>query len=192
MTLIFATHNKNKLLEIQSQLPHPFELQSLKDLAYFKNIPEPYLTVEENAATKANTIYNAFSCACFSDDTGLFVNALEGAPGVFSARYAGENAKADQNMDKLLKAMTFATDRSAYFKTCIALKLDHEIKYFSGVVHGSIAKAKKGAQGFGYDPIFIPEGYQESFAELPLEIKQKIGHRGKAIKQLIDYLTHLQ
>jgi XTP/dITP diphosphohydrolase len=191
MKLIFATHNQNKFTEIKSQLPANIEILSLQDVAFSQEIPEPYLTLEENAATKANTIFNFFKEACFSDDTGLFVPALNGAPGVHSARYSGPEATPNGNMVKLLKALENTKDRKAYFQTTIALKTVSEIKYFTGKVHGSIALSKKGIGGFGYDPIFIPENYSESFAELPLEIKQKIGHRGKAISALIAYLKDL-
>lgn len=191
MKLIFATHNQNKLNEIKSQLPTNIDILSLKELSFSQEIPEPYLTLEENAATKANTIFNCFNEACFSDDTGLFVPALNGAPGVHSARYSGPNASASANMNKLLKALEHITDRKAYFQTTIALKTANDLIYFTGKVYGSIALSKKGNGGFGYDPIFIPENQSESFAELPLAIKQKIGHRGKAISALIAYLNNL-
>ena len=191
MKLIFATHNQNKLNEIKSQLSTNIDILSLKELSFSQEIPEPYLTLEENAATKANTIFNCFNEACFSDDTGLFVPALNGAPGVHSARYSGPNASASANMNKLLKALEHITDRKAYFQTTIALKTANDLIYFTGKVYGSIALSKKGNGGFGYDPIFIPENHSESFAELPLAIKQKIGHRGKAISALIAYLNNL-
>ncbi|MDB4172453.1 RdgB/HAM1 family non-canonical purine NTP pyrophosphatase [Flavobacteriaceae bacterium] len=191
MKLIFATHNQNKLNEIKSQLPTNIDILSLKELSFSQEIPEPYLTLEENAATKANTIFNCFNEACFSDDTGLFVPAINGAPGVHSARYSGPNASASANMNKLLKALEHITDRKAYFQTTIALKTANDLIYFTGKVYGSIALSKKGNGGFGYDPIFIPENQSESFAELPLAIKQKIGHRGKAISALIAYLNNL-
>jgi len=191
MKLIFATHNQNKLNEIKSQLPTNIDILSLKELSFSQEIPEPYLTLEENAATKANTIFNCFNEACFSDDTGLFVPALNGAPGVHSARYSGPNASASANMNKLLKALEHITDRKAYFQTTIALKTANDLIYFTGKVYGSIALSKKGNGGFGYDPIFIPENHSESLAELPLAIKQKIGHRGKAISALIAYLNNL-
>lgn len=188
MKLIFATHNQNKLSEIKSQLPNNIEILSLQDLSFNQEIPEPYHTLEENAAIKANTIFNCFKEACFSDDTGLFVPALNGLPGVQSARYSGPKATSESNMDKLLKALENISDRKAYFQTTIALKTAAEIKYFTGKVHGTIALGKKGNGGFGYDPIFIPDNYTKSFAELPSEIKQKIGHRGKAIRSLITYI----
>ena len=167
MKLIFATHNQNKLSEIKSQLPNNIEILSLRDLSFNQEISEPYHTLEENAAIKANTIFNSFKEACFSDDTGLFVPALNGLPGVQSARYSGPTATSESNMDKLLKALENSTDRKAYFQTTIALKTAAEIKYFTGKVHGTIALGKKGNGGFGYDPIFIPDNYTKSFAELP-------------------------
>jgi|AntAceMinimDraft_6_1070360.scaffolds.fasta_scaffold02288_6 XTP/dITP diphosphohydrolase len=188
MNLIFATHNLNKFKEIKSQMPQHIHLQSLSDLNYNKNIPEPFESLEENAAIKANTIHREFNKNCFSDDTGLFVSALGGAPGVFSARYAGEKASTLDNINKLLTALEQKEDRSAYFKTVIVLKIDSNTHYFEGVVKGYIAKKIAGTNGFGYDPVFVPEGYKASFAQLPLITKHKIGHRGKAINALIEFL----
>lgn len=188
MELIFATHNSNKLKEVISQLPTHIKIHSLTHLGFHKEIPEPYNTLEANATTKAEALYHAFKLSCFSDDTGLFVPILNGAPGVFSARYAGENATPAQNINKLLAALKGKKDRKAYFKTVIALKTHNFIIYFKGSVHGVIAEAPVGIGGFGYDPIFIPSGYTKSFAQLPLHIKQQIGHRGKAISKLVSYL----
>jgi len=188
INLIFATHNLNKFKEVKSQMPQHIHLQSLSDLNYNKNIPEPFDSLEENAAIKAATIHKEFNQNCFSDDTGLFVTALGGAPGVFSARYAGEKASALDNIKKLLAALEQKEDRSAYFKTIMVLKTDSNTHYFEGIVKGRIAKKMEGTAGFGYDPVFIPEGYEASFAQLPLGTKQEIGHRGKAINALIEFL----
>ena len=188
MELIFATHNKNKFTEVHQQLPNHIKLKSLTDLDYHQEIPEPYDTLEENAAEKTRTIFNNFNTPCFSDDTGLFVQSLGGAPGVYSARYAGPMANADKNIQKLLNALQDNLERDAYFKTVIALQTAKECLFFEGIVRGKIATTVSGTGGFGYDPIFIPEGYQETFAQLSASIKQKIGHRGKAMEALLTYL----
>lgn len=191
MDLIFATHNPNKVLEVQKQLDQSFNILALSDLDYHTEIPEPYETLEENALEKAKTIYRAFKKICFSDDTGLFVPALNGAPGVYSARYAGPKASAAENMEKLCAAMELKQDRRAYFKTVIALQTLKGFHFFEGMVWGTIAREPIGTGGFGYDPIFIPQGYDQSFAMLPQKIKQEIGHRAKAIRALTSFLKTL-
>ena len=155
-------------------------------------IPETGRTLEVNARLKADFITQTFGYACFADDTGLLVDALNGAPGVFSARYAGEQKNANDNMDKLLAALGDKTNRKARFKTVIVLNLKEKQQPFIGIVEGEITQGKRGKGGFGYDPIFLPAGYDQTFAELPLIVKNKIGHRGKAMQQLIDYLKKQQ
>ncbi|ASV31922.1 non-canonical purine NTP diphosphatase [Maribacter cobaltidurans] len=188
MKLVFATHNQNKLREVQQLLPKKIELVSLNDLGCTEDIPETAETLEGNAKLKSDFVYDKYRLPCFADDTGLIVQALNGEPGVYSARYAGAQNDADANMDKLLRNLKDKEDRSACFTTVIALNLDGETQFFEGSVQGEIIGSKKGSQGFGYDPIFKPDGYTETFAELPLEIKNEIGHRGKAFSKLITYL----
>jgi len=191
MRLVFATHNENKFTEVKKLIPSYIELVSLTDLECYQEIPETGKTLEENAQIKADFVSSTYGLPCFSDDTGLLVDALNGAPGVYSARYAGEEKNADANMNKLLKELDGFEDRSARFETVIALNLNSGHHIFKGVVHGMITKEKKGAQGFGYDPIFRPEGYRETFAELSMEQKNAVSHRARAMNQLIDFLTTL-
>lgn len=189
MKLVFASNNTNKIKEIQSILNGSIQLLSLDDIGCHEEIPETADTIEGNAILKANYVTEKFGYDCFADDTGLEVTALNGEPGVYSARYAGEQRNADDNMTKLLEALKDKSDRSAQFKTVIALNLNGKQHLFTGIAKGDITLNKTGNQGFGYDPIFQPENYTETFAELPLETKNKIGHRGKATQQLIDFLN---
>ncbi|MEN2402864.1 non-canonical purine NTP diphosphatase [Flavobacterium sp. MC2016-06] len=189
MNLVFASNNKNKIKEIQSILPETIKILSLEEIGCHEDIPETADTIEGNAILKADYVTQKFGYDCFADDTGLEVTALNGEPGVYSARYAGEQRSADDNMNKLLNALLDKSDRSAKFKTVIALNLKGEQHLFTGIAKGQITLNKTGNEGFGYDPIFQPEGYTETFAELPLETKNKIGHRGKATQQLIDFLN---
>lgn len=189
MKLVFATHNLNKLKEVKSILPPDIELLSLDDIGCTEEIEEYGETIEENATIKANYVFDNYNLNCFADDTGLEVESLDGAPGVYSARYAGEQKDATDNMNKLLKELEDKEDRSARFKTVIALRTDREKIIFNGIINGVITTSKKGNNGFGYDPIFQPEGYKNTFAELISEEKNKVSHRAKAIKQLIDYLS---
>ena len=191
MKLVFATHNPNKLKEIQAIVPDYITLVSLKDIGCFEDIPETANTLQGNAKLKADHITNNYNLPCFADDTGLLVNALNGEPGVYSARYAGEENDANANMDKLLKNLSNKIDRSASFKTSIALNINEDTLYFNGFVAGQITETKNGEKGFGYDPIFMPNGYEQTFAQLPLEIKNQISHRGKAFLKLITYLKKL-
>jgi XTP/dITP diphosphohydrolase len=191
MQLVFATNNPNKLKEVQSLLPHHIELLSLKDIGCFEDIPETQNTIEDNAIQKANYIKEKYGFDCFADDTGLEVNALHGAPGIYSARYAGEQRDANDNMDKLLHELNIHSNREAQFKTIIALHYKGQLHTFTGICKGEINPTKKGKQGFGYDPIFKPKGYNKTFAELSLEVKNKIGHRGKAVKQLVRFLNKI-
>ncbi len=189
MELVFATHNKNKLKEIQTLVPDNIQLLSLTDIQCHEPIPETKNTLKGNAKLKADYVTKNYGLPCFADDTGLLVKSLNDAPGVFSARYAGPENNAEANMDKLLQNLKNKPDRSARFKTVIALNLGGKTFFFDGTVTGEILTQKKGQDGFGYDPIFKPDGYEKTFAELPLEIKNKISHRGKATVKLINYLN---
>ncbi|KAF2517661.1 non-canonical purine NTP diphosphatase [Flavobacterium foetidum] len=189
MKLVFASNNKNKIAEIQSMLPASIQILSLEEIGCHEDIPETAETIEGNAILKADYVTQKYGYDCFADDTGLEVTALNGEPGVYSARYAGEQKNADDNMDKLLQALQNEENRSAQFKTVIALNLDGKNFLFTGIAKGKIITEKKGTNGFGYDPVFQPENFAETFAQLPLETKNKIGHRGKAVKQLIDFLN---
>ncbi|MDY0989888.1 non-canonical purine NTP diphosphatase [Flavobacterium sp. CFBP9031] len=189
MKLVFASNNKNKIAEIQSMLPESIKILSLEDVNCFEDIPETADTIEGNAILKADYVTQKYGYDCFADDTGLEVNALNGEPGVYSARYAGEQKNADDNMNKLLDALKNEENRNAQFKTVITLNLNGKQYLFTGIAKGEITLTKTGTNGFGYDPIFKPENFNETFAELPLETKNTIGHRGKAVKQLIDFLN---
>ena len=191
MELVFATHNQNKFEEVQLLLPKSITLLSLKMINCFDEIQETGTTLEENAQLKADFVTKNYGYACFSDDTGLLVDELDGAPGVYTARYAGKEKDANANMNKLLSQLENKTNRKAHFKTVIALNLADKKHLFGGTVHGDIAQEKQGEKGFGYDPIFIPKGYDKTFAELPLTIKNKISHRGRAIQKLIAFLRSL-
>ena len=192
MQLVFATNNQNKLKEVQALVPNHIKLLSLADILCIEDIPETQPTIDGNAIQKAEYIKNNYGYDCFADDTGLEVEALNGEPGVFSARYAGPQRNADDNMNKLLSELENKDSRKAQFKTVIALHLNGKLDTFTGICKGEITNKKHGDQGFGYDPIFKPEGYQETFAEMDLELKNKIGHRGKAIALLISHLNTLQ
>ena len=191
MQLVFATNNPNKLKEVQSLMPRHITLLSLADISCLEDLPETQDTIKGNAVQKAEYVKNHYGYDCFADDTGLEVEALNGAPGVYSARYAGEQCIPNDNMDKLLKALENKNSRTAQFKTVIALYLNNELKIFTGICGGEIAKTKHGDNGFGYDPIFRPEGYAKTFAELSLKEKNAISHRGKAIHQLYFFLNSL-
>ena len=188
MQLVFASNNKNKILELQSMLPETITILSLESIGCFEDIPETADTIEGNAIQKANYVTEKFGYDCFADDTGLEVDSLNGDPGVFSARYAGKQRNADDNMNKLLEALLDKNNRKAQFKTVIALNFNGKQHLFTGIAKGEITLEKIGNQGFGYDPIFQPEGFPETFAQLSLEIKNKISHRGKATQQLIHFL----
>jgi XTP/dITP diphosphohydrolase len=188
LKLVFATHNDHKLKEVQQLLPDHIELLSLKDINCLEEIPETGDTLEENAKIKADYVTQTFGLDCFSDDTGLLVNALNGAPGVYSARYAGEQKNALDNMEKLLSELKGATDRSAHFKTVVHLNLKGESYTFNGIVEGQITTKKHGEGGFGYDPIFKPNGYDHTFGELTSAVKNAISHRGRAIEKLTEFL----
>ena len=188
MKLVFATNNLNKLKEVQALMPKSIILLSLKDIGCLEDIPETQDTIEGNAIQKANYLKEHYGYDCFADDTGLEVEALNGAPGVYSARYAGEQRDANDNMNKLLSELSSQTNRQAQFKTVIALHLNGRLESFTGICKGEITKTKHGNGGFGYDPIFKPNGFEKTFAEMDLEEKNKIGHRGKAISLLVKFL----
>jgi XTP/dITP diphosphohydrolase len=190
MKLIFATANRHKLEEVQALLGNGFELLTPADLGYTADIPETGNTLEHNALEKAHFIWQKFGLPCFSDDTGLEVDALDGAPGAFSARYASEARNMETNMQLVLKNMEDHNRRTARFRCVVALITENEEQLFEGRVEGVILHAPQGKEGFGYDPIFQPEGYRNSFAELSLSEKNKLSHRGKAIRQLVDFLKH--
>lgn len=188
MKIVFATHNKNKLKEVQAFLPDSIQLISLEDLDCNEPIEETEETLEGNAALKANYVFEKYGYPCFADDTGLEVDALNGEPGVYSARYAGEEATDADNRKKLLESMSVVSNKDARFRTVIALRLSAEtILYFEGICKGEILEAERGTEGFGYDAIFQPKNANKSFAEMDLEAKNKISHRGKAIRDLANY-----
>ena len=189
INLIFATSNQNKVLEIQKILPKKFNIKSLKDLNYFEDVPENETTIEGNAIFKAKYIYEKFNINVFADDTGLEVEALNGEPGVHSARYAGTTKNSEKNIKKLLKNLKNIKNRNARFKTVIALIINNKLHIFSGIVEGYILDSPKGNNGFGYDPIFCPNGFDKSFAELTLKEKNLISHRSLAMKKLIDFIS---
>lgn len=191
MKLVFATHNQNKFNEVKALLPPHIELASLTDIDCHDEIPETAKTLEGNAQLKADFVTQNYGLSCFADDTGLLVDALNGEPGVYSARYAGEQKNANDNMNKLLLALKAGVARTARFKTVIALNLKEENILFTGLAEGEITTTKSGQKGFGYDPIFQPDGHDKTFAELPLVLKNKISHRGKAIQQLVLFLSKL-
>ena len=188
MELIFATHNQNKVKEISAILPSIIKLKSLNDLNFTNQIPETSKTLKGNALIKARTIFNEFQRDCFADDTGLEVEALNGAPGVYSARYAGNRKRDEDNIYKLLKELRNHDNTKAQFRTVIALIYNHKEFIFEGIIKGKIIKEIKGGNGFGYDPIFQPENHLLSFAELSTEKKNKISHRAIAFRKLIDFL----
>ncbi|MBK9593262.1 MAG: non-canonical purine NTP diphosphatase [Crocinitomicaceae bacterium] len=188
MQLLFATQNKHKALEIQKMMPTGVVVKTLQDLNCDDDIPETGDTLEENALIKARYVYQKFGVACFADDTGLEVEALNGKPGVLSARYAGEAKNADDNMNLLLHQLQNITNRNARFRTVIALIIDGRELLFEGIVNGVILEEKTGTEGFGYDPIFKPNESADSFAEMNLDDKNKISHRGRAIAKLVHYI----
>jgi XTP/dITP diphosphohydrolase len=191
MEIVFASNNKNKIKEIQQLVPDSIKIMSLESIGCFEEIPETANTIEGNAIQKANYISENYGLDCFADDTGLEVAALNGEPGVLSARYAGAQRNDEDNMTKLLMNLSNKTNRSAQFKTVIALNLRGKQYLFTGIAGGEIILEKRGTAGFGYDPIFKPENYQETFAEMDLSLKNKISHRGKAVKQLITFLNSI-
>ena len=188
MKLVFASNNKNKIQEIQVLVPKNIQIVSLEDIGCTEDIPETADTIEGNAILKANYVTEKYGYNCFADDTGLEVESLNGAPGVYSARYAGEQKDANDNMDKLLSELEDKSNRKANFKTVIALNLNGKQNLFTGIINGKIIEEKIGTNGFGYDPIFVADGYEKTFAELTMEEKSTISHRGIAVKELILFL----
>lgn len=184
--LVIASNNNGKIREIREMIAD-IELLSLSDIGFTADIPEPFHTFEENALTKASAIHQYSGKNVFADDSGLCVNALNGAPGVESAHYSGTRDD-EQNLQKVLEELSGSADRSAFYKAVICLIWDDEVYYFEGLCHGTIIEEKRGDGGFGYDPIFIPDGYERTFAELPLNIKNNISHRGKAVRKMVAFL----
>ena len=192
MKIVFATNNQNKLMEVRKILGNSFEVQSLAEIGCHDDIPEKGQTLEDNALLKAQYVYNKYHVNCFADDTGLEVDALGGAPGVYSARYAGgEGHDSNANMNKLLHELENNNNRKARFRTIIALIIDGKVTKFEGIINGEIITHRRGGQGFGYDPIFLPTGYSKTFAELGTDVKNQISHRALATKKLAEYLKKL-
>ena len=189
MKLVFATNNLNKLAEVQKMLPESIQLLSLKDINCFEEVDETETTLEGNAQLKADYITNKFGYNCFADDTGLEVDSLDGKPGVYSARFAGEPSNSENNMQKLILDLENKTNRTAQFRTAVCLNIDDNQYLFEGICKGEILTKKQGEKGFGYDPIFKPEGYTTSFAEMSSEEKNTISHRGIAIQKLVAFLS---
>jgi XTP/dITP diphosphohydrolase len=189
MKLVFASNNSNKIKEIQQMMPSEIQILSLKDIGCTEDIPETASTIEGNAILKANYVSQKYGYNCFADDSGLEVEVLNGEPGVYSARYAGNQRNDNDNMNKVLEKLQNQSNRNSNFKTVIALNINEEQYLFAGIINGTIIEEKKGNNGFGYDPIFVADGYTKTFAELSIEEKAIISHRGKAVKQLVDFLN---
>lgn len=188
MEIIFATNNQHKVLEIKHLVEPAFTIHSLKDANIDEDIPETHETLRENAIEKATYIYKKYGYTCFADDTGLEIDALDGRPGVYSARYAGTGCTFDDNLNKVLAELKGIKNRKACFRTIIAYVNSGKIHTFEGKVEGCILTEKKGIDGFGYDPVFLPDGYSETFAEMTLETKNKISHRALALNKFVDFL----
>ncbi len=188
--LVFATNNAHKLSEVRAILQEQFDVAGLADIDCKTDIPETGTTLEANASIKSHFVVQNYKLDCFADDTGLEVDALDGQPGVYSARYAGENASYRQNVDKLLKELDAFENRKARFRTVISLMMDGKEHFFEGVVEGRIIKVRNSSSGFGYDPVFVPDGYTQTFAEMDANLKNSISHRAKAIQKLADFLLH--
>lgn len=186
--LVFATNNPNKVKELAAKIGDSVELLGLGDIGCNDELPETQATLEGNARQKARYVYEKFGVSCFADDTGLEVEALNGAPGVYSARYAGPSCRAEDNMAKLLNELKGKANRKARFRTVICLVLEGEVHYFEGIAEGEITLEKSGAEGFGYDPIFMPTGHSHTFAEMTLDEKNVISHRAKAVEKLATFL----
>jgi len=187
--LVFATNNAHKLEEIRAAVGNSIKISSLKDIGCFDDIPETAPTLEGNASQKAKYIFQKYGLNCFADDTGLEIEALNGAPGVYSARYVGPGHDHEKNIDKVLLELKNEQNRKARFRTVISLILGKNEYFFEGVVNGFILKERQGEQGFGYDPIFQPDGFDISFAEMDLDRKNEISHRGRAVLKLVEFLT---
>ena len=188
MDICFATNNAHKVREINQLLGERFRMLSLADIGCQEELPENQTTLEGNSEEKASYVYQHYRVNCFADDTGLEVDALQGEPGVYSARYAGPQRSSEDNMRRLLRELADQPNRTAQFRTVITLWLDGQMHQFEGMVSGSIARERSGSEGFGYDPIFIPEGFTRSFADMTAEEKNQISHRGRAIRRLVQFL----
>lgn len=186
--LVFATNNKNKIKEIKHLIGNSIELLSLDDIGCFEEIPETADTIEGNAIQKAEYVYKNYGYNCFADDTGLEIEVLNGEPGVYSARYAGEQKNPEDNMNKALKNLENESNRSARFKTVMALIINGELNCFEGIVNGEITRVKSGNEGFGYDPIFKPDGFTTTYSEMSIEAKNTMSHRAIATRKLTNYL----
>ena len=191
MKIVFATNNPNKLKEIKALMPQGIDIISLEEVGCYEDIPETGDKLRDNALEKARYLKNYYGFDCFADDSGLEIEALNGAPGVYSARYAGPERNAQANMDKVLKELEGHFNRKAKFRTSIALILNGKEYLFEGIVDGNISLEKNGNEGFGYDPIFYPENSDRSFAQMHIEEKGQISHRGRAVKKLVDFITSL-
>jgi XTP/dITP diphosphohydrolase len=192
MRIIFATNNQHKVDEIRSALPNNFSIITLKEAGIDIEIPEPYDTLQDNASEKARTIYNLTKTNCFSEDTGLEVYSINNEPGVHSARYAGEEKSFDKNIYKLLYKLDNLNERKARFRTVICLMLNDKEYFFEGICEGEIINERRGNQGFGYDPVFIPTGSGKTFAEMSIEEKNRFSHRKKATDKLVTFLNNFQ
>lgn len=186
--LVFATNNKHKLFEVRTLLKGEYEIVGLSDIGCTEDIAETSHSLEGNASLKSAYVFKNFNINCFADDTGLEIEALDGKPGVFSARYAGKDHDFEANLQKVLTELKDKQNRKARFRTSVSLILDGKEYFFEGIVNGVITNDKRGTDGFGYDPIFLPEGYDQTFAEMDLDLKNKISHRGIAVKKLIAFL----
>lgn len=189
MKLVFASDNLNKIEEIQNLLPSSIKILSLKDIGCFEEIPETADTIEGNAILKANYVTEKYGYDCFADDSGLEIDYLDGAPGVYSARFAGEQKNDQDNIDKVLNELRNVNNRKANFKTVITLNLNKEQYLFKGIINGTITNFQKGKEGFGYDPIFQPDNYEITFAEMNQKEKSAISHRGQAVTKLLNFLS---
>ncbi|MDT8392506.1 MAG: non-canonical purine NTP diphosphatase [Bacteroidales bacterium] len=190
--LVFATNNEHKLAEIRAVVPKGFIILGLKDIGCTEDIIESADTLQGNADLKSMHVYSNYGMDCFADDTGLEVDQLNGRPGVYSARYAGEDGNAEKNIDKLLEELRGIHHPVARFRTVISLVISGKIKHFEGIVTGQIIPERRGKDGFGYDPVFMPDNHSQTFAEMPLQLKNSISHRGKAMQKLIDFLSSLK
>ena len=190
MKIVFATNNGHKVKEIKDLLPSGIEVMTLYDIGCKEEIEETATTLEGNAKIKSDHVKEGYGYDCFADDTGLEVDALKGAPGVYSARYAGENASFEDNVNKLIEALKGDPNRKARFRTVISLNLNGKQEYFEGICEGKIEYSSRGSKGFGYDPVFTPDGYDVTFAEMDLSTKGKISHRGQAVQKLVEFLKN--
>ena len=189
MNIVFATNNPNKIYEVKKLLPSDYKLLSLKEINCFEELEETADTLEGNSLQKAKYVFEKYNVNCFADDTGLEVEALGGKPGVYSARYAGPDGDSEKNIQKLLAGLNGVENRNARFRTVISLLIKNELTQFEGIVNGKIIEKKRGKSGFGYDPIFIPDGYNQTFAQLDIQAKNQISHRGKAVRKLVAFLS---